>query len=255
MRIMKQIPRFLCCAILILFSYSVAAQQNIALTTIRTNSGTLADPVFNTIRQAMEETNTPFYWLVAQAASGEERLMVATLYDSYSFMDVNWTGAIGQALAPDELVQFGNAISTSFKSITTARYRARPDLGRTPPPVQGVQPPPDAVVTLEIEVANGRNADFEAWALQVVEATETSAPDMYWNMLAPAFGTNNYLVTAFIPQWEMLDVPAKSVAQRVIEHFGERRGNQMLEDSNEIVLSVKTELYRTRPDLSRPPPQ
>jgi hypothetical protein len=78
---------------------------------------------------------------------------------------------------------------------------------------------------------------------------------MYWNMLAPAFGTNNYLVTAFIPQWELLDVPAKSVAQRVIEHFGERRGGQIMEAANEFVLNVKTELYRTRPDLSRPPPQ
>ena len=255
MNFKKQFKGLLGGAILLLFSLNVSAQQNIALTTIKTKPGSVVAPIFTTLRQAMDETRTPFYWLVAQAASGEERLVIATLYDSYSFMDVNWTGALGQALETDELVQFGNAIQNSFLSMSTARYVARPDLSRQPATPPPPNTPPDAVIMLDIEVAPGRNADFEAYARQVIEATDATAPNLYWNMVSPVFGTNNYLVSVFIQEWEMLDTPAKSIVQRVVEHFGERRGGQLVENANEFVVSVKTDLFRTRPDLSRPAPQ
>jgi hypothetical protein len=240
---------------LMVLSMSAVAQGKLALTTIKTNVVTNGDldSALVAMREAMDETSTPFYWLVAESQSGEGHYIVATPHESYSIMDMNWTAAIGEAMSQEEMLKFVSDLRTSVKSMSTTRYNARPDLSRAAP--EGMnEAVPDAVVLIHLDVVEGKQRQFEDYVKQVIAASDTTAPNTYWQMMSPAFGTNDYLVIATIPQWENLDTPAKSPAQRVIEHFGERRGGRMVDEAGGYLHSATSQLYRTRPDVSRPPP-
>jgi hypothetical protein len=240
---------------LIVLSMSAVVQGKLALTTIKTNVVTNGDldSALVAMRDAMDATNTPFYWLVAESQSGEGHYIFATPHESYSIMDVNWPAAIGEAMSEAELIEFVNDLRTSIKSMSTTRYNARPDLSRAAP--EGMnEAVPDAVVLIHLDVVEGKQRQFEDFVKQVIAASDTTAPNTYWQMMSPAFGTNDYLVVATIPQWEDLDTPGKSVSQRIIEHFGERRGERMVEAASGYLHSATNQLYRTRPDVSRPHP-
>lgn len=211
--------------------------------------GMLVDAI-GMVKEALDEADSSFGWLASSSESGDERVMVALPHDSMGDLANDPLAVLASVLSPEEGEQLTANLRNSVSHISNARYVMRPDLGRQPPDTGGV--PPAAVITIELEIANGRNADFEAYVGNVIEATEATAPGATWLMMSPAFGTNNYLVVVLIPEWSMLDTPSKSVDQRVIEHFGERRGGQMVEASRSMVVGMKQDLWRTRPDLARP---
>lgn len=203
-----------------------------------------------TVKETMEETNGSAYWLAAQSASGSSSFMIAVPHASFTELGSDPLAVLGDVLTQEELGALGENMQASVSHVSRAFYANRPDLGRAAPATDAV---PDAVVTIEIEVAAGRNSEFEDWARKVVEATEATAPGAYHTMMSPVFGTNNYLAVVIIPKWADLDGNTKSVQQRILEHFGQREGQRMLEENRSVVLGTTTNLWRTRAEIARPP--
>lgn len=251
---MKSIKKYIFLFVVsFVFPVLAYAQEHLALTTIKLNPFTDGqfESALGTLRSAMNESGTPFYWLVAESQSGEAHYLFAQPYSSFSVMDIDVDSGIGAALGQDEIETLVSNLQSSISSASTARYVGRPDLSRSNPEESNAVP--DAVIIIKIQPANGMADELEAYMTQVIEATDATAPNVFWNTMSPTFGANHYIVVVTVPEWEDLDTPAKSVNQRIIEHFGERRGERMVENSAGYIANLETNLYKTRPDLARQP--
>jgi hypothetical protein len=141
--------------------------------------------------------------------------------------------------------------NSSVANVSSVAYVDRPDLSRAgqPAPADGDVA---AVIYIDIQVRPGMAPQFEAFARQLVEATDTAAPDAYWNMMMTSFGPGgHYRAVVVVDDWEDLNTPAIPAPQRLVEHFGAVQGSGIDQEGRSAVESIHVKLRRTRPDLAR----
>ena len=211
------------------------------------------------LRDAVEKNKGSERWLASQSMSGNP------VY-TFSRPFATWAGEFGQA-ASDPLVKaYGDQeaarllglLAASAANESTAFYVARPDLSRPRPATAGAPAAtPAAVEYLDLNVKLGKEQQFEGYVKKLVEATNKTAPNAYWEMRQRQFGPGNaalYRVVLTYATWADLDrPPEKSLQQRLTEQFGAAEGERLQALATDALQGMNSRLNRVRNDLARPP--
>gem|GEM_PF-1156968 len=248
-------------AMLACFAMTVAnaqdGPQNINVVAIKINPGGQAafEAFMTKYREAVEKNEDDRTWLVSTNAIGPvTQYTISSLMPSFAALDnpPNPIASMIQAFGEEEAM----AISASLQGIvaeTNGRaWIARPDLSR---PIES-DDTPVGVTVIFIDIKPGAASVFETYGKQLVEASN-KMDDGNWAMATGAPGApSDYLVTIPIFKWADLDTPqGMPLRERMIAAFGERNGAKMYAEGVASIENITTSLLRTRPDLSRPPPE
>lgn len=248
------------CAVLLTASCGTAAQEpppKFSTVTIEVKPGMNEqfEEVVRKFRDAVEQTNGPQRWLASQSMSGNPIYTINVPFDTWA--EFGPPPASGNPLiaayGQEEAQRILGMLSDAQEGSTTTVYVARPDLSRPPPESDAT---PVAVLYIDLNVRLGMEQPFESYAKQIIEATNATEPNAYWQMRQRMFGPGNaagYRVVVIFWQWADLDVQLKSIPQRMQEHFGAEEAARLEQAGLAAILGINQRLNRVREDLARPP--
>jgi quinol monooxygenase YgiN len=248
------------CAVLLSASCGTAAQEpppKFSSVTIEVKPGMNEqfEEVVRKFRDAAEQTNGPQRWLASQSMSGNPIYTINVPFATWAEFgpppaDGNpLVAAYGQ----EEANRILGLLREAEQSVTTTIYVARADLSRPAPESDAT---PVAVLYIDLNVRLGMEQQFEDYAKQVIEATNATEPNAYWQMRQRMFGPGNaagYRVVVTFAQWADLDVEPKPIPQRMEEHFGAEEAARLATAGLATIQGINERLNRVRSDLARPP--
>jgi hypothetical protein len=117
--------------------------------------------------------------------------------------------------------------------------------------LQAAEAQPTFVSALQINVAFGRQAALEAYALKAIEANDQVGSDFYWTTTQTVIGdTTTYSFIRQVNSFAELEPPAQNA---VVQAFGPADAAKLMDDLAPAVTAVRSGVWAHRPDLSRPP--
>ena len=123
----------------------------------------------------------------------------------------------------------------------------RPDLSVAPPEFET---PPEVLLLISVTVKNGMGAEYMEHLEKLAEATKATSPGVYYSAFQPGLGSGPIWRFGIAMDWEDLDTRGKPIPQRLMEHFGARKGEKISTTGQAAVESVVYVVNRIRPDLS-----
>jgi hypothetical protein len=213
------------------------------------------EEVVRKFRDAVEQTNGPQRWLASQSMSGNPIYTINVPFATWAEFGpppANPNPLVA-AYGEEEAGRILGMLRDAEEGSTTTIYTARSDLSRPPPESDAT---PVAVLYIDLNVRLGMEQQFETYAKQVIEATNATAPNAYWQMRQRTFGPGiaaGYRVVVTYPQWADLDVEPKPIPQRLQEHFGAEQAARMAEAGLASIQGINERVNRVRSDLARPP--
>lgn len=248
------------CAVLLTASCGTAAQEpppKFSSVTIEVKPGMNGqlEEVFTKFREAVEQTNGPQRWLTSQSMSGNPIYTVNVPFATWAEFGPPPAGGdpLFAAFGETEARRILGLLESSVESITTTVYVARADLSRPAPESDAT---PVAVLYIDLNVRLGMEQQFEDYVKQVIEATNATEPNAYWQMRQRMFGPGQaagYRVVVTFAQWADLDVEPKPIPQRMEEHFGAEEAARLATAGLATIQGINERLNRVRSDLARPP--
>lgn len=241
---------------LMLFAAAPAMAQNQApplmeIVTVEVNPGAEAlfeEFVMGLVRGSRQSGSND-YWLTSQSITG------APIY-RFHIQHGTWAAYgepdpdISDALGERETTRIYDLARRSVKSVSRAFYRPLEGLSVARAPMDRA---PDAVNYFFMELNPGMAGQYVATSALTREASAALFPNAAYSVNAPGVGADGFLVIGIVEHWSDLDTPLPNPGQRVIQHFGEQRGAEIVAQSNEAIAGFTTMLARTRPDLNYQP--
>jgi len=233
------------------------APQNLNVVAIKINPGGQAafEAFMLKYRAAVEKNGDDRTWAVSTNAIGPiTQYTITSPLPSFAVLDnpPNPLASMAQAFGEQEAAATLASIQGMVAETDGRAWIARPDLSR---PIDSDDPPVGFNIIF-LDVKPGGGLAFESYAKQLVEASNKT-DDGNWFMAIGAPGApSEYLVSIPIFKWADLDTPqGMPLRERMIAAFGERDGGKMYAAGVASIEAITTSLIRTRPDLSRPPPE
>ena len=231
--------------------------QNINVVAIKINPGGQAafEAFMTRYKEAVEKNGDDRTWNVSTNAIGPvTQYTISSLMPSFAALGnpPNPLASMAEAFGEEEAATILASVQGAIAEINGRAWIARPDLSR---PFES-DATPVGITVVFIDVKPGGQTAFEAYGKQLVEASNKT-DDGNWAMATGAPGApSDYLVTIPIYKWADLDTPqGMPLRERMIAAFGERNGARMFAEGVASIENITTSLIRTRPDLSRPPPE
>lgn len=233
---------------------AVAQDQSpplVEIVTVEINPGSeaLFEEFIMGLRTAASQSGSNNYWLVSQSVSGPPvyrfHLQHGT-WATYGEPDP----AVVDALGERETTRIYDLARQSVKSVSRAFYRPLENISVTRAEMER---PPDAVTYNFMELNPGTAGIYVETAALTAEASGTLYPDAAYTINAPGIGADGFLVIGVVEHWSDMDTPLPNPGQRVIEHFGQERGAEIIARVGESIVGFTTVLARTRPDLNYQP--
>jgi len=216
---------------------------------VKPGAGAKFEEFIGKYKEAAEKINAPYYWLASQAAvGGGDSYDIVLQFSSWKAFD-NPRDVLKDAFGANEAKRLWSLLEDSAVSTTTAAYTANPELSRPAPQSNQAEV---AVLLIHLTVRPGMDMQFYEYAKKVKEATDATAPNLYWTMLMPDIGASGPLVAIPISSWSDLDTSGKPIPQRLTEHLGAAEGFRVQAMGQAAVESLTTKVHRVRMDLARP---
>lgn len=223
--------------------------QSISVLQVEVNPGNqgVFEEFVRHYKAAADQVGTTPSWSASSPAIGSTtRYVFARPFSSFREL-ASPLNPMTEVYSTEEIARLQEIFRSSVFSSRTVTYDVRPDLSRPAP--QGGPEPEVALATL-IDVRLGKLVQFEIYAMKVREATAKVAPDEYWTMYAPGIAAGNTYLVLSPTTWAKLDDRASPISQRLMEAFGRREGQEIVDSGLETISSVSSQLRRIRPDLS-----
>lgn len=220
---------------------------------LQPNTQQTYEAVLRRFAEAHKKLDTKRYYFVSTNEIGSPTTYTfGRVFSSMSAMNEPPRNVIVEAFGEEEAAQIVASLDGRVISQRSMLYTIRPDLSPAPPD----DPTPPALINwLQVKIKPYGNAAYEAYLAKVAEATEKVAPQFPYTVFAPGAGADNtYGFANPIATWEALDEGAgPTVPQRLVEAFGERQAQALLEGRAAVVESQSVVWVRPRPDLSYQP--
>ena len=199
-------------------------------------------------KQAADHIGTVPTWFASSPGVGQDNTYTfATPFKSFGEL-AQQQAILQEVYDPAEVVRLLGLYQNAVVSTQTYLVHPRPDLSRSAPPREG---PAEISLTLSITVNAGMVPAYEDYVKKLIEATDQTAKDAYWNTYAPGIGAAPRTYGVRIPQnWVDLDTPNKPFSERLNEAFGERKGARILDDGQATIANIEYAIRRNRADLS-----
>lgn len=232
------------------------AAQSIHAVEVRIHPG--GAPAFESFlaqyREAVSAADPGRTWLVSTNAIGP--VTTYTIAEPLSTFEAlgrpaDRLVAMVSTLEPAERAAAAETLARVVASSAARDWIARADLSRPPDPARRVV----GFTVIFIDLKPGAGDAFEEYMKALVEASER-LDDGNWTASSGAPGApSDYMVTQPIYQWSDLDDPVvRTIRQRLIEVYGEQDGARRYAAGAAAIDNITSELIRSRPDLSRLPP-
>ena len=250
------------CAVMLSASCSTGAQPapaKYSVLTIEVKPGMNGqfEEFIHKFRDAVEKNKGPQRWRANASVSGNQVYNFTREFGTWTEFGQDAPEPLVAAYGEQEAGRLLGLLQTSVASTTTAIYVARPDLSR-PRPANAANAAAAAVAVLYIDlnVKLGKEQQFEDNTKKLIEATNATAPNDFWEMRQRMFGPGNgagYRVVVVFQKWSDLDAPDKPLRQRLTEHFGTAEGERLDALGTDSLQGINQRLNRVRADLGRPP--
>jgi len=148
---------------------------------------------------------------------------------------------------PEEVERLVGLIQKSVKSTNNFIVVQRLDLSN---PAPDSDTPPEIVLSIGIEVDRNKIEQFEDYLKSVVEATKATDPATTWTTYQPGLGARGLWSVRVGMKWTDLDSQPKPILQRLVEHFGSRKGEKIFASGQDAINNLESNVERVRIDLS-----
>jgi hypothetical protein len=207
-------------------------------------------------RDAVEKNRGPQRWLANAAVSGSPVYTFTREFGTWTEFGQDAPEPLVAAYGEQEAGRLLGLLQSSVACESTTIYVARPDLSRPAPANAASTATPVAVRYIDVNVKLGKEQQFESYMKKVIEATNATAPNAFFQTRQRMFGPGNssgYRVDVEFQKWSDLDTPDKPPPQRLTEHFGAAEGERLEALGNDSITGFSRRLNRVRADLGRPP--
>jgi len=148
---------------------------------------------------------------------------------------------------PEEVERLVGLIQKSVVSSNSFIVVQRIDLSNPAPDSDTL---PEVVLAISIDVDRNKTAQFEDYLRSVVEATKATDPGTTWSTYQPGLGARGIWGVRVGMKWKDLDSQPKPILQRLIEHFGNRKGEKIFASGQDAINNIESNVERVRVDLS-----
>ena len=239
----------------LLLSLSVSAQDapqyvRVFEADVQPNSQQAYEAALVRFAEAHRKLDTKRYYFVSTQEIGSPTTYTfGRVYQNLSEMNEPSLNVMVEAFGEEEAAKIVAPLDGRVVSQRSMMYVFRPDL--SPDPGDDAAQPV-LINWLTVKIKPYGNAVYEAYLAKVAEATEKVAPEFPFATYSPAAGADNtYGFANPILSWEALDEgPGMPVPQRLVEAFGAREAQRLLEERATVVESQSTVWVKPRPDLS-----
>lgn len=197
-------------------------------------------------KAAADKVGSTPYIGYSPAIGNDGRYAFASGFTSFSTFATD-DNPMAQVYSPAELAEIGGMFQAAVESTETYVIVPRPDLSIPGPEFEK---PPEILMLIEVTLEENAGMGYADFIAKLKEASAATAPDVYWNTFQPGLGSKPVWRFGIAMNWADLDTQGKPIPQRLMEHFGERKGEKIFEDGREGVVSVRYSVARIRPDLS-----
>jgi len=198
-------------------------------------------------KEGAENTNAANGWATSQTAVGNTSLYsFVSPFNSFEELSTPVTALLGQAFTPFEAAEMLESFSEVVISSTSGTYHAAANISK---PAAEAIPNPEVISSIAVNINPGMQIQFEAWVEKVVEASDGPT----WNAFSKSFGEGPDYVFRTPGNWALFDNGASSAQQRVLDEFGSREGQIIVDSGNAATQSRSNSLLTNRPDLSYTP--
>lgn len=109
---------------------------------------------------------------------------------------------------------------------------------------------PEIVLSISIDVDRNKTDQFVEYLKNLVEATKATTPDVTWTTFQPGLGARGIWGVRISMKWADLDTQNMPIPERLIKHFGNRRGEKIFASGQDAINSLEYNVDRIRLDLS-----
>ncbi len=204
------------------------------------------EQVSTKFKAAADKVKSTPYIGYSPAFGNDGQYAFASSFSSFTQF-ANEENPMAQVYEAEELMEIGSLFQEATTATETFVIIPRPDLSV---PAPEFEKPPEILMLIEVTLKNGTGPAYAAFLAQLKEASMATAPDLYWNAFQPGLGSGPVWRFGIAMNWADLDTPGKPLPQRLTEHFGERKGERIYQESLDAVESVHYSIARIRPDLS-----
>ncbi len=197
-------------------------------------------------KAAADQVKSTPYAGYSPALGNDGQYAFASSFSSFADL-ANDENPMAQVYDAEELMEIGEMFQAATTSTESYVIVPRPDLSV---PAPEFDQPPEILMLIEVTVKNGSGPAYAEFIAQLKEASLATAPDLYWNAFQPGLGSGPVWRFGIAMNWVDLDTPGKPIPQRLMEHFGQRKGERIFQSNLDAVESIRYTVARIRPDLS-----
>jgi hypothetical protein len=199
-------------------------------------------------KQAADHLGTIPTWYASSPGIGQDNIYTfATPFKSFGEL-AEQRAILQEVYEAEEVTRLVDLYQNAVVSTQTYVVHPRPDLSRRAPPRES---PAEVVLTVSITVNPGMVPAYEDYVKKLLEATDQTAKDAYWNLYAHGIGATPRTFTVRIPMnWVDMDTPNKPFIERLNEAFGKRQGAKIFAAGQATIANMEYAIRRNRPDLS-----
>jgi hypothetical protein len=199
-------------------------------------------------KQAADLVGTVPTWFASSPGVGQDNIYTfATPFKSFGEL-AEQRPILQEVYEAAEVTRLLALYQDAVVSTQTYLMHPRPDLSRSAPPRES---PAEISLTVGITVNSGMVPEWEEYVKKLIEATDQTAKDAYWNAYAPGFGaTPRSFAVRILMNWVDLDIPNKPFPERLNEAFGKREGAKIFAAGEASVANIEYAIRRNRVDLS-----
>lgn len=188
----------------------------------------------------------PTYYGFSPAIGADGLYGFASPFNSFTDLSAQ-RNVFVEAFGEKEAERLGKVFASAVTSTSSYILVPRPDLGVANPDATG---PTEIAMGIQITVKNGMQQQYADYLTKLVEASKATAPGAYWTTYQPGIGTGGVWSVRVGTTWANMDTPTKPLNDRLVEHFGKRAGERIIEDGQDCIESVEYSIQRYRADLS-----
>ncbi len=230
----------------------VSAQDDnnlVQLITVQVRPGTNAmfEEYVKAVREASREQGLENYWFASQSVSGPPVYTIGLQRGSWASLN-DAAPALAEAYGEEEAARLEGLLRRSVSEVNNEFYRTRMDLS-----VPNQAGPIDGLIYYRLGINQGMMGQYIEGSMKTREASLAVVPDSAYIVQIPQMGANGVRVVGFVRSWSDLDEGIMNPGARVIEHFGQQEGQELISMINETINSIEMTVHRPRGDLNHFP--